>query len=93
MSLINNIDAKQITVTTPGTAVQLFSENKGGYVIIKALPTNSGYIYMGKSDVDSTKYVMEAGNGISVVTDILTQLYIDADNGGEGVCILWGELK
>ena len=75
------------TVTTAGTEVQLTSTaTKCFYVIITALTTNTGTIWVGGSTVAS-------GRGVPLVSlqscridiDDLSKIYIDSTVNGEGV--------
>ena len=86
------------TVTTAGTAEQLIATStECQYVVISALPTNTGTIYVGGSSVLASTMtgipltVPEDGNSIKVPTQIIvpidnvSKIYIDATNEGEGV--------
>jgi hypothetical protein len=76
----------QKTVTTAGTAETLISTNEYGYVIVKALESNTSNIYVGDSDVTSANgYILESGESISIALDGINKVYIDSDVNGEGV--------
>ena len=77
----------KVTVTTAGTAVALSGSSTSiKAVIVKALYSNTGKIYVGNSSVDSSNgYELESGEGVSLGIDDLNKVYIDADNNGEGV--------
>lgn len=76
----------QKTVTTAGTAVAIGSSTTLRSITIKALPTNTGYIYVGGSGVDSSNgFVLGANESVSLDFDQLADVYIDSDNNGEGV--------
>lgn len=78
----------QVTVSTPGTAVQFPAQACKG-VSIAALPGNAGKVYLGTSTVDSaTGRILQAGEVIYLVIDNLNRLWIDADNTGEGISFL-----
>ncbi|TEU00356.1 MAG: hypothetical protein E3J29_01935 [Dehalococcoidia bacterium] len=78
----------QKTVTNHGTAEQLPSAACVA-ATIKALPGNSGNIYLGDSGVDSSNgHVLAPGDAFNVAIDNLNRFYIDADNDGEGVSYL-----
>jgi hypothetical protein len=73
------------TVTTAGTAVHLDDVDCKS-VSIKALASNTGTIYVGGSDVDSTNGLeLAAGESIDVAIDNVSRFYIDASVDGEGV--------
>jgi hypothetical protein len=79
----------QVTVAAAGTAEQLPDQSCKA-VSIAALPTNTGYVYLGDSGVDSTNgRVLAAGDAIDVAIDNLNRLYVDADVNGEGISYLW----
>lgn len=85
----------QITVTTAGTAVQGTSV-RGRVFAIQALPTNTGYIYVGTDSTNldvssSTGYYLGAGASISFVADDLSEIWIDSSVNGEKVC--WMRLE
>ena len=63
--------ARTTTVTTAGTAVQLFdtANSYADSIRIKALSTNTGLVYIGMSDVDSTKgFALVKGEEITRTT-------------------------
>lgn len=80
----------QKTVTTPGTELVLASSQAlVSGVTVKALPTNTGLIYVGKNPVTlTTGFILEAGEQIFVETDNLADVFVDCSVGGEGVCFI-----
>ena len=83
----------QKTVTTAGTAEALGSQAVQGPLMIKALESNTGYIYLGNDgtpDVaSSTGLVLAAGD--AVIFDHvgnLASIYLDCSVDGEGVAWL-----
>jgi len=81
------------TVTTAGTRVILMVANtKSNTIIIKASPDNMGNIYVGDNLVTSANgFRLEAGSTLSLPHDhSKDNLYIDADNSGEGVDYIGG---
>jgi hypothetical protein len=55
-------------------------------VTVRAKTDNTGIIYVGDSDVDSTNgFELEAGESILIYTDNLANVYIDASVNEEGV--------
>lgn len=77
----------QLNVTTAGTAVQLTSNEKAGYVKITYKDSNSGEIYVGDSNVSSSNgYILNYDNNSVVLSlDDLSKIYIDSSINGEGV--------
>lgn len=74
------------TVTTAGTAEALADSTPVKSVVIKALYSNTGKVYVGDSSVSSSNgFELEAGDAIAIEIDNLNKIYIDADNSGEGV--------
>lgn len=86
------------TVTTAGTRVQVTTNEStlASSIYFEALKTNSGNIYVGISDVSSTKYIacLAAGEGINISTDThggrsggvdlaLDSFYVDSSVNGE----------
>lgn len=75
----------QDTVTAAGTAEQL-PTNTAIAVTIKALPANTGNIFLGDSAVSSANgHVLGAGDAVNVAIDNLNRLWIDSAVNGEGV--------
>ena len=70
---------------TSGTRVQ-FSSYVAIEVIIVAQSANTGYIYVGNSNVSSTVYVQRLSAGESMVLSVndSSQIYIDSSVSGEG---------
>lgn len=74
------------TVTTAGTRVALASSQAVKSVVIKALQTNTGYIYVGDSSVASTNgFQLLAGDTVSLDIANLSTVNIDSSVNGEGV--------
>lgn len=75
------------TVTTAGTRVVLAtsaSVNSG--VVVKALASNTGLIYVGNSTVASTNgFQLSAGDTVTIITASLANVYIDSAVNTEGV--------
>lgn len=100
-----NITSYKRTVTTAGTAVRLATSSlKVQKAAIKALSTNSGLIYIGKThnadDVSSSDgFELSAKEALSLdpydvrgqdtVID-LYDIWIDAATNGEGVTVIFG---
>lgn len=77
----------QITITTAGTAVQ-GPNIDGGNFWIKALPGNTGIIYVGNVDGDvssSNGFPLSAGEVIYCNISGLDALWFDASISGEKV--------
>lgn len=79
-----------VTVTTAGTRVQVNSSTaiKPASIYFEALGSNTGYIYIGLSDVSSTKYIAKlgvtssVGQGFSLTAAGAGGLY---KGGGQGI--------
>ena len=75
----------KVVVSVAGTAVFLPNDSIQK-VIIKALSTNTGLIYVGKVGVTSANgYQLSAGEPVTIETSNLANVYVDADINGEGV--------
>lgn len=74
-------------VAVAGTQVTLgVAATRIRTVVIKALVTNTGNIYVGGATVSAADgYVLDAGDVLSLSVTPLTAIWIDADVGGEGV--------
>ena len=78
------------TVTAAGTAVALGTQTINGPVVVKALTTNTGLVYIGNdgnNDVDSnTGMSLAAGDSaVFYFVGCLSSIYVDAAVNGEGV--------
>ena len=74
------------TVTTAGTRVTLASSQAVKSVTIKALSTNTGFIYVGDGSVASTNgFQLERGESVSLDIANLTTVNLDSSVNGEGV--------
>jgi len=102
MSLSLDLDliSAQKTVTAAGTAEPLAighpDEMRTQLLIIKALTTNAGKIYVSNGTVSSTTgldldpgdvvtYEIEPEEWVNGVTINMAKIWIDSDNNGEGV--------
>lgn len=92
------------TVTTAGTRVQLTTSTIHAPIIyFEGLKTNTGYIYVGLSDVSSTQYItcLSAGEGLTLSPDgvgnvrpvsgeiNLSSIWFDSSVSGEKVMITY----
>lgn len=88
------------TVTTAGTQVALVSAEKNvTSIVIQANPANTGYIYVGASDVDSSNGIrLSAAEKLAITCDDrnqggdlldLNKLYVDSNVNGEGVRFMY----
>ena len=76
----------QKTVTTAGTAEALASSTAVKSVVIKALYSNTGKVYVGDSSVGSGNgFELEPGDAVGIEIDDLSKIYIDVEVSGEGV--------
>lgn len=89
-----------VTVSTAGTRVPLSGvELLVSSIIVQALPSNSGSIFIGDSSVTSSKgIVLTAGSAVEIQADSyegdsdfsvidVAGIYIDASANGDGVAI------
>ena len=81
-----NIKGAVVNVTTAGESVRL-PDIPCNTVTITALRDNTGFIYIGGSDVSSTVFGDDLASKESFTFQIanLNQLYIDASVSGEGI--------
>jgi len=87
-STLRKVGAGQKNVTAAGTAETLVASSTiVDSVTIKAKSANTGDIYVGGSDVDSTHgIVLDAGQAVNnMVCDDLINVYVDSSVNGEGV--------
>lgn len=78
------------TVTTAGTRVTLSSSKSVKSVVIKALSTNTGFIYVGDSGVSAANgYQLKQGETTSMNITNLNTINIDSSVNGEGVTYMW----
>jgi hypothetical protein len=77
------------TVTTAGTRVVLASSTACSQVIIRALETNTGLIYVGSSSVASTNgHRLLPGESVGLSISNLNTVNLDSAVSGEGVSYL-----
>ncbi len=82
----STIRNSKTTVTTAGTRVVLAASNTIQAVVIQAVQSNTGTIYVGDSSVSSTNgYELIAGQAIGVAIDNLNKIYIDASANSQSV--------
>lgn len=88
----DSIENGQSTVTTAGTAEQLTSTAKSGYITIARLSSNTGDIYVGDSSVDSSNGFVLDDNITNVTLEVsdLSSIYIDSSVNGAGVSFIAG---
>ncbi len=79
----------QTTVTTAGTEVQLNANQACKSVIIKALSTNTGIMYVGNDGANavssSTGYPLSKDDYVVLEVLNLNNIYVDASVNGEKV--------
>jgi hypothetical protein len=79
----------QTTVTTAGTEVQLNANQACNSVIIKALSTNTGIMYIGNDGANavssSTGYPLNKDEYVVLEVLNLNNVYVDASENGEKV--------
>jgi len=85
------------TVTSAGTQVALASSTKVSSLVMKAMETNTGLIFLGDSTVSSSTGGLTASQAISWESDNnrglldLADIYVDSAVSGEGVDIWYVE--
>lgn len=83
--LPTSVSNARVTVPTAGSRVQLASFSCKA-VVVKALPTNTGVIYVGNATVAASNgFVLSANESVSLDIDNVNHIYIDAEKNGEGV--------
>ena len=83
--LPTSVSNARVTVPTAGTRVQLATFSCKA-VVVKALPSNTGVIYVGNATVSSANgFVLSANESISLDIDNVNHIYIDSSVNGEGV--------
>lgn len=88
-----------VTVTTAGTRVQVSStELSGSSIIIQADELNTGKLFVGDSDVDSTDFFLHPGQSLPLGADsvrgiteglFLSDIFLDAENDGNAARIIF----
>lgn len=84
------------TVTTAGTRVQLTTTStRADWVIVTAETDNTGVITAGGSGVVGALATrqgvsLQAGDSVTVITDNLTDIYLDTTVNGDGVTYVYG---
>lgn len=76
-------------IPTAGVRVQLAANSISGCVI-QAPPTNTGYVYIGGSDVSSTVYgaVLEPGQSTGFGGNNTNLIYADVETSGDDVAVI-----
>ncbi len=78
-------NGSKVTVTS-GTRVQ-FPSHTSIEVFIVAQAANTGYVYVGNSNVSSTVYIQRLSSGESAVLSVTdsSEIYIDTSVDAEGI--------
>ncbi|MDD4721876.1 MAG: hypothetical protein PHR07_03920 [Acidaminococcaceae bacterium] len=79
-----------VDVVTTATTREALAAHACREVIIIAKDTNTGYIYIGGSDVSATVYgaKLAAGDSITIPISNTNLIYMDASVSGEGISYL-----
>lgn len=78
------------TVTTAGTRVQLASSTSTKTITIRALSTNTGFIYVGNIGVSASNgFQLSKDETVSLDLDNLNKIYIDSSVNSEGVTYIY----
>lgn len=85
------IHSGQKTVATAGSAEVLAAASTAiKAVAIKALPTNTGKVYVGDSGVSSANgFVLSVNEGVCLDVDNLQDIYLDVSVNGEGASYVY----
>jgi hypothetical protein len=82
------VSSGRVVVSTAGTRVQLTTFSCKS-VVIKALPTNSGVIFVGNSTVASSNgFVISASESVSLDIDNVNHVWIDSATNGDGISFM-----
>lgn len=76
----------QKTVGVPGTCEALSSSTPCVAILVKALSTNGGLVYVGDNTLSADQVELSAKEAVTLGLDNLNKVYVDAVNAGEGVC-------
>jgi hypothetical protein len=86
LTAIGTVFNGQTTLTSAGSAEIISNTGTCRGVTIKALPSNTGFVYLGDSNVSSANgYILEAGESMSLDVSNTAVVYFDATTAGEGV--------
>lgn len=80
----------QKTITTAGSRVALGTDTVNGPILIKAMSTNSGLVYVGDSTVSSSNgYELSAGDVVTIdMVGDLDNIWLDASANTQKVCYI-----
>lgn len=79
----------QITVTTSGTRVALAGSTAVVAVVVQALSTNTGSIWVGDASVTvSNGFELQPGQSTGIAIDNLSKVFVDASTNGDKACFL-----
>lgn len=87
---LTDLASNQTIVATAGTAVQLASSQAIKSVTIKALHTNTDVVYVGDSSLNQDGYPLLPTDGVTIMIDDPSKVYIDSEVNGEGVGFILG---
>ena len=77
----------QITVGTTETQLTTVSTPCRKGVLVKAISTNTGIVYIGKTGVTTISgYELTAGEAVSIEIDNVNKIFAIASVAGQGVC-------
>ena len=76
----------QVTVAAAGTAVQVDSDNSIRKYMLRALPGNTGVVYIGDLSVSASNgFPLDKADGPIGYRGRLSELYVDAATNGDGL--------
>ena len=77
----------EITISTPGNEIQIYTGGVTKAFLIRALPSNTGEVYIGASDITSNNgMILESGDTMMLpVNNDDLAIYFDVETAGEGI--------
>lgn len=89
-SVPSTIRNGQKTVTTAGTAEAIVgSSTSCEGVVLQALSSNTGLVYVGDSSVSSSNGMeLQPGQATGLAIDNLNKVYVDSAENGDGICFM-----
>ena len=86
---LKRVAAHGQNTATAGTEEIIGASTVVSSCCVNALPTNTGYVYIGDSSTSSSDgYVLAAGDPLCLDVDDPADIYYDVDTTGEGVSFI-----
>jgi hypothetical protein len=81
------VNSGQATVATPGTAVQVSTDEAERSYMLRAHPGNTGNVAIGNANVTvNNGLLLASGDSPIPFFGSLADLYVDAENAGDKLC-------